>query len=194
MVSYFLYNLIQFPFLLIPTYKLQKMFLLKTILVPPTALAMLIWLCVKAGGGSGSNFFNQPSTVHGSARAWLFLSNLTSLTGGFTTLTVNIPDFSRFSKTPGAQVWQLPFIPFFKVIIAIFGIAGAGASKQLYGKVLWNPLDIMAQWQDNPGGRAAAFFSAAVWLLAQISINISSNSISFANGMLRKPSHLAHLY
>lgn len=79
MISYFIYNLIQFPFLLIPTYKLQRMFIVKMIVVPPTALAMVIWISIKAG--SGGNFFHQPATVHGSTRAWLWLSNLTSVTG-----------------------------------------------------------------------------------------------------------------
>lgn len=182
MISYFLYQLLQFPFLLIPTHKLQYMFLAKTILVPPTALAMVIWISVTAG--HGGDFFNQPATIHGSDRAWLWLSSLTAMTGGFSTLTVNIPDFSRFSKTPGAQVWQLPFIPFFKILVAIFGIVAASASKQLYGTTLWSPITIIAQWQGTPGGRAAAFFCAVVWLLAQICVNISSNSISFANGEL----------
>lgn len=181
MVSYFLYNLIQFPCLLIPTHRLQLMFWIKSVLVPPTALAMVIWISVTAGGGG--NFFNEPATVQGSQRAWLWLSSLTSMTGGFSTLAVNIPDFSRFNKTPGAQVWQFPFIPIFKVLVALLGIVSASASQQLYGQTLWSPIDIINQWQGSPGGRAAAFFCALVWLLAQICVNISSNSISFANGM-----------
>ncbi|KAK5108476.1 hypothetical protein LTR62_008294 [Meristemomyces frigidus] len=180
MVSYFLYWLIQFPFMLIPTHKLQYMFWLKTMLVLPTALAMIIWISVKAGGRSG-DFFHQPPTVHGSERAWLWLSSMTSVTGGFSTLAVNIPDFSRFSKKPGSQIWQLPMIPLFKCIVGVFGIVSAAAAKEIYGKILWSPLDIIAMWQTTSGGRAAAFFAATVWLLAQMSVNISANSISFAN-------------
>lgn len=180
MISYFIYNLIQFPFLLVPTHKLRKLFLVKTVLVPPTALAMVIYLSVKAGGGT--SLFHQPATVHGTTRAWLWLSNLTSVIGGFSTLAVNIPDFSRFAKTPGAQVWQLPFIPIFKIIVAIFGVVGASASKRLYGQVLWSPVDIINQWNGTPGGRAVAFFCGVVWLLAQICVNVSANSISSANG------------
>ena len=108
---------------------------------------------------------------------------LTIFSGGFSTLTVNIPDFSRFAKKPGHQVWQLPFIPFFMILISILGIVSASATKSLYGKVLWQPLDIVATWQTSPGGRAAAFFCAALWCLAQICVNISANSISFGNGI-----------
>ncbi|KAH8804386.1 NCS1 allantoate transporter [Xylogone sp. PMI_703] len=181
MVSYFLYHVIQAPFLFIPPHRLQYMFLFKSILVPPMALAMVIWLSVKAGGGS--KLFSQPATVYGSARAWLWLMNMTSITGGFATLTVNIPDFSRFSKKPGSQIWQLPAIPVFKVITDIFGIIAAGASQRIYGTVLWNPLQIVSQWQSTPAGRAASFFCSALWLLAQICANISANSMSFANDL-----------
>ncbi|KAK3676881.1 hypothetical protein LTR78_003085 [Recurvomyces mirabilis] len=197
MVSYFLYWLIQFPFMLIPTHKLQYMFWFKTMLVLPTALAMVIWISVKAGGNSTA-FFQAPPTVHGSERAWLWLSSMTSVTGGFSTLAVsceiivesgpiliytevNIPDFSRFAKKPGSQIWQLPMIPLFKCIVGVFGVVAAAAAKEIYGKVLWSPLDIMAMWLTTPGGRAAAFLSGCVWLLAQLSVNISANSISFAN-------------
>jgi NCS1 family nucleobase:cation symporter-1 len=41
MISYFLYWLIQFPMLLIPTHKLQYMFWVKTVLMPPVAIGMV---------------------------------------------------------------------------------------------------------------------------------------------------------
>lgn len=81
-------------------------------------------------------------------------------------------------------MWQLPAIPLFKVITGLFGIIAASASQKFYGTVLWSPLQIIDQWQGSPGGRAAAFFCALLWLLAQICNNISANSVSFANGML----------
>lgn len=181
MISYFIYCIVQFPFLIVPTHKLQYLFYAKTVLVLPTAIAMIVWITVKAGHQSG-DFFNQPPEVHGSERAWLWVSALTSTTGAYSTLAVNIMDFSRFSKHPGAQTWQLPTIPLFKCVVAAFGVLGAAASKEVYGTVLWSPLDIIMKWQGSPGGRAAAFFAASVWFLAQISCNISANSIAFGNG------------
>ncbi|KAK6954991.1 hypothetical protein Daesc_002621 [Daldinia eschscholtzii] len=179
LLSYFIYWCIQFPLLMIPSHRLQYLFWVKTVLVTPMALAMVIWITVVAGGQG--DFFYAPATVSGSTRAWLWLSNLTSVTGGYSTLAVNIPDFSRFSKTRGAQLWQLPFIPLFKTLVGVFGIISASASKRVYGVVYWSPVEIIGQWQTSPGGRAAAFFAASIWLLAQISVNISANGISFAN-------------
>ena len=67
MLSFVLYWLVQLPFMLIPTHRLQYMFWAKTVPVLPTALAMVIWITTKAG--NGGDFFNQPPTVHGSERA-----------------------------------------------------------------------------------------------------------------------------
>ncbi|KAI0181859.1 uracil permease [Hypoxylon sp. FL1284] len=179
LLSYFIYWCIQLPLLLIPSHRLQYLFWAKTALVTPTALAMVVWITVKAGGGA--EFFYEPATVSGSTRAWLWLANLTSVTGGYSTLAVNIPDFSRFSKTRGAQLYQLPFIPVFKTTVGVFGIVSAGASRRLWGELYWSPLDVVERWQGTPGGRAAAFFAGAAWLLAQVSVNVSANGVSFAN-------------
>ncbi|KAI1854981.1 hypothetical protein JX265_012336 [Neoarthrinium moseri] len=180
MVSYLLYWLLQFPLLLIPTHKLQYLFSVKSVLVPPMALAMVVWISVKAGSNSAS-FFNTPASVSGTARSWLWLSSLTSVTGGYSTLAVNISDFSRFSKKNKDPWWQLPIIPLLKTLVGVFGVISASAAKEVYGEALWNPLDIVNRWQGSPGGRAAAFFCGAIWLLAQISVNISANAVSFAN-------------
>jgi NCS1 family nucleobase:cation symporter-1 len=106
--------------------------------------------------------------------------------GGFSTLAVNVSDFSRFSKKPGSPVWQLPMISIFKVITGLFGIIAASASQKVYDTILWSPLDIIDQWKGSSGSRVAAFFCASLWLLAQICNNISANSVSFANGTLNQ--------
>lgn len=63
------------------------------------------------------------------------------------------------------------------------GIITTSASYILYGDYLWNPLDIIAHWLDNRGGRAAAFFAALSWYIAQVGTNITANSISAANDL-----------
>lgn len=80
MVAYLIYWLIQTPLLLIPTHRLQYLFTAKAVLVTPMALAMVIWISVKAGGKT-TDFFNAPATVSGSTRAWLWLASLVSMKG-----------------------------------------------------------------------------------------------------------------
>ncbi|KAJ9133380.1 NCS1 nucleoside transporter family [Pleurostoma richardsiae] len=178
MASYIIYHILQFPFLFVPPHKLKYLFRAKVVLLPPVVLGMAIWIACKAHGGN--EFFYQPPRIHGAARAWQWLSAMTSVTGGCSTLALNISDWSRFSKRPESQWWQILLIPLFLTAMGICGIVGASASQKLYGEALWNPLDIVNKWDGSSGGRAAAFFCSFMWLLAQISINLSTNSVAFA--------------
>jgi NCS1 family nucleobase:cation symporter-1 len=66
----------------------------------------------------------------------------------------------------------------------VIGIVTTSATGVIYGKLLWNPLDIISKWLEmGPGGRAAAFFAATSWYIAQVGTNITAKSISAANDL-----------
>lgn len=181
MVSYFLFWIIQLPLLLIPPTKLRWLFVVKLVAAPVTALATLGWIVHQAGGGGA--IFSLPETVHGSTRAWLWLSCMSSVTGSWATLACNIPDFSRYARSSRGQYIQLPFLPAIFTVCGVMGIVTTSASKIVYGQYYWNPLDIISEWLGSHGGRAAAFFAALSWYIAQVGTNITANSISAANDM-----------
>ena len=181
MISYFLFWIIQLPLLLIPPTKLRWLFVIKLVAAPVTAIATMGWIVNKAGGSG--DLFNLPAQVHGSARAWLWLSSMSAVTGSWATLAVNIPDFSRYARTSRGQYIQLPFLPIIFTVCGVLGIVTTSASIVVYGEPLWNPLRIIEHWLDNPGGRAAAFFAGLSWYIAQVGTNITANSISAANDL-----------
>lgn len=92
MMCYFLYWLIQFPFMFVSPQKIRWLFLVKAILVPPAWLAMLIWAFVKVPSSKG--LFEQHATLSGSTFSYAWLSALNSALGIYSTLAVNIPDFT----------------------------------------------------------------------------------------------------
>ena len=181
--SYFLFWIIQLPLLLIPPTRLRYLFVIKLIAAPITALATMGW-CVHKAGGSGA-IFSQKATVSGSKKAYLWLSCMSSVTGSWSTLACNIPDFSRYARSSRGQFIQLPFLPIIFTLCAVIGIVSTSATGVLWDKkLLWNPLDIIAHWLDSGhGGRAAAFFAATSWYIAQVGTNITANSISAANDL-----------
>lgn len=182
MISYFLFWIIQLPLLLIPPTRLRYLFVAKLIAAPITALATMGW-CVHKAGGSG-DIFAARATVSGSTKAFLFLSAMSSVTGSWATLAVNIPDFSRYAKSSRGQFIQLPFLPIIFTLCAVIGIVTTSATGVIYGELFWNPLDIIAKWlESGHGGRAAAFFAATSWYIAQVGTNITANSISAANDL-----------
>ncbi|RFU30350.1 hypothetical protein B7463_g5996, partial [Scytalidium lignicola] len=182
MISYFLFWIIQLPLLLIPPTRLRWLFIIKLIAAPITAIATMGWCVHKAGGGG--NIFDLKPTVHGSTKAYLWLSCMSSVTGSWATLACNIPDFSRYARSSRGQFIQLPFLPIIFTLCGVLGIVTTSATGVIYGKFYWNPLDIVAKWLENGhGGRAAAFFAATSWYIAQVGTNITANSISAANDL-----------
>jgi NCS1 family nucleobase:cation symporter-1 len=177
-----LFWIVQLPLLLIPPTRLRYLFATKLIAAPITALATMGW-CVHKAGGSGKIFSLQP-TVSGSTKAYLWLSCMSSVTGSWSTLACNIPDFSRYAKTSRGQYIQLPILPAVFTACAVIGIVTTSATGVIYNELLWNPLDIISKWLEmGHGGRAAAFFAATSWYIAQVGTNITANSISAANDL-----------
>ena len=78
--------------MLVSPQKIRWLFLVKAIIVPPTWLAMLIWAAVKVPTSQG--LFSQHAELTGSDFSWAWLSALNSAFGIYSTLTVNIPDFT----------------------------------------------------------------------------------------------------
>ena len=96
MMCYFLFWLLQLPFLFISPQRLRWLFMAKAVTVPPAFLAMMIWAFATTGGGQ---IFQQKGALSGAALAWAWLGALNSTLGNFSTLAVNIPDFTRYSRS-----------------------------------------------------------------------------------------------
>ena len=107
LLCYFLFWLMQFPFLLIPPQTIRHFFTVKSIVVPAAWLAILIWAMVKAP--ASESLKHQPNTLHGSSLTWAWLSALNVSLGLYAPLGVNIPDFTvsilthSLSRTPGSS-------------------------------------------------------------------------------------------
>ncbi|KAG7447269.1 cytosine-purine permease [Guyanagaster necrorhizus] len=177
MMTYFLYWLFQFPFMLVSPQKIRHLFMAKAFIVPCAWLAILIWAMVKAP--PSVSLQPKHAEVSGSALSWAWLSALNSALGIYATLAVNISDFTRYSTTVQAQYVQLFIIPTVFTFIGFVGIAVTSAGEVLYGETLWDPLKLIDKW-DN---RAAAFFASFSFFVATLGTNISANSLSAANDM-----------
>ncbi|KAK1533134.1 NCS1 nucleoside transporter [Colletotrichum paranaense] len=178
MMSYLLFFLIQVPFFCIPLHKLKTLFFWKAVLLVPTSVGTVIWICARAGNVKG--IFSQEATIHGSARTWIWLSTLCANTNSWLTMTINMSDYSRLSKTRYAPFSQILTIPIVKTIYAILGIATVGAGRALYARDIWSPVELLSLWTGS-GGRFLAFLCGCLWILSQVSCNISANAIPFGH-------------
>ncbi|KAF2455591.1 uracil permease [Lineolata rhizophorae] len=177
MVSFFIFWLIQVPFLCMHPNNLRWLFMAKSTIVPAAWIAILIWAFVAT---PGLDIFDQQATIHGSEYSWAYLASLTSVIGNYATLSVNQADFSRYSRVN--VKWQLMYVPMLPIIftfISFIGIAASSAGAKLYGTLEWDPMALIANW-DN---RACRFFGAFSFALATLGVNISANSLSAANDL-----------
>ncbi|KAF9054288.1 cytosine-purine permease [Panaeolus papilionaceus] len=177
MMCYFLFWIIQLSLMFLSPHKIRYFFTLKGTLVPIAWMSMLIWALVKVP--TSQSLGKSHSMLSGATMSWAWLGSMNSALGIYATLSVNIPDFTRYAKTERAQYIQLLIIPVAFTMIGFIGITVTAAGEVLYGDVLWDPLRLIDRW-DN---RAAAFFASASFLIATLGSNISANSLSAANDM-----------
>lgn len=74
----------------------------------------------------------------------------------------------------------MPVLPVFFTFIAFIGIVSASAGDHHYGILEWDPMALVAHWNN----RAARFFAAFSFALAALGVNISANSLSAANDLM----------
>src|ERR1017187_7504257 len=104
------------------------------------AAALLIWVRIKAG--SFGSLLSAPSKFHSTGEFLaVFFPSLTAMVGYWATLALNIPDFTRYSKSQSAQSWGQAFgLPVAMVLYTFVGISVTSASEVLFGHPIWNPI------------------------------------------------------
>lgn len=94
MLCYLLYWLLQFPVMFVSPQQIRWLFVAKGIIVPVAWLAMLIWAFVKVPVNANGGLLTETATLKGSELSFAWLSALNSALGIYSTLAVNIPDFT----------------------------------------------------------------------------------------------------
>jgi NCS1 family nucleobase:cation symporter-1 len=141
-------------------------------------LALLVW-AIRNGGGLG-NVLSQSSKLRsGSTPFWvLFPAALTANVGYWATLSLNIPDFTRYAKSQRSQMTgQALGLPTTMTAFAFIGVAVTAATIVVFGKPVWDPIQLVAMI-GTPG---VIIFGALVVLAAQITTNMAANVVSPAN-------------
>jgi NCS1 family nucleobase:cation symporter-1 len=184
-VSFFLFWLGSLPFIYPPVHKIRHLFTVKAFFVPAAGIAFFIWAVVRAKGIGP--IVHQPGTASGSELGWLMIRGIMSAIANFATLIVNDPDFARFARKPSdAFLPQLITIPIGFAVTSFIGIIVSSSSTVIFGKPIWNPLNLLESFLQEDAGHAqrfGVFVIAAAFTLAQLGTNIAANSISAGTDM-----------
>jgi len=141
------------------------------------AAALLIWVRMKAG--SFGEMLSTPSGFHSTSEFLaVFFPSLTAMVGYWATLALNIPDFTRYSKSQSAQSWGQAFgLPVAMVLYTFVGIAVTSASVVLFGRPIWNPIELIGAFHQP----VVAFVALIAILIATLNVNIGANVVSPSN-------------
>ncbi len=144
-------------------------------------LFLLVWI-VQAAHGLGP-ILSTRSKFNTLAEFWpVFVPSLTAMIGFWSTLSLNMPDFTRFSKDQKAQlVGQAIALPTTMAIFAAMGVAITSAALIVFPnidpKVAWDPVQLVGQFTQP----VVVVLSIVTILVATLSVNIAANVVSPAN-------------
>ena len=140
---------------------------------------LLIW-GIRNGGGLG-HILTESSRLQGANAKpfWtIFPPALTAAVGYWATLSLNIPDFTRYARSQKSQmIGQALGLPTTMTAFAFIGVAVTSATIVIFGKPEWDPVVLVTKI----GGTAVIIFAALVVLAAQLHTNMAANVVSPSN-------------
>ncbi|MDH4047180.1 MAG: NCS1 family nucleobase:cation symporter-1 [Gammaproteobacteria bacterium] len=107
-----------------------------------------------------------------------FMAALTAMVGFWATLSLNIPDFSRFAESQKSQiVGQIIGLPLTMFLFSGLGVLLTAASAGLVGETISDPINLIGRI-DSPFW---VVISMLIIILATISTNTAANVVSPTN-------------
>ena len=139
-------------------------------------LGLLVWALPNV---SMTELLAQPpKRPEGASVYGYFFAGLTAMVGFWATLSLNIPDFSRYAKSQKDQILgQIFGLPLTMFLFAALGVVMTAASEKLVGVTVSDPVSLIGHIQ-SPGWVALAM---ALIIIATLSTNTAANIVSPTN-------------
>ena len=107
-----------------------------------------------------------------------FVPALTGMVGFWATLSLNIPDFSRYAKSQRDQIiGQTLGLPTTMALYSFIGVAVTSATIVIYGHAIWDPVVVLTNVQSH----VALIVAMLALCVATLATNIAANVVSPAN-------------
>jgi nucleobase:cation symporter-1, NCS1 family len=140
-------------------------------------LLLLVWITRKAGG-FGPVLHTQSKFHSTSEFVRFFIPALTGMVGFWSTVALNIPDFTRYARSQRAQmVGQALGLPTAMTLYAFIGVAVTSASAVIFGEPIWDPVVLLGRFNQP----VVALIALVALLLATLNTNVAANVVSPSN-------------
>ena len=176
-ICFFVFWLLNMLIVYLGVESIRKLLVFKAIFLPIAALALLFW-AISAARGLGP-ILEKPARFASSAEFWnFFFPALTGMVGFWATLSLNIPDFTRYAKSQKAQIrGQAIGLPPSMTLFAFIGVAVTSATAIVYGHTIWDPVALAGKFDD----RLMVSFTMIAVAISTLATNIAANIVSPAN-------------
>jgi nucleobase:cation symporter-1, NCS1 family len=140
-------------------------------------LALLLWARSKAGGFGP--MLATPSKFQTFGEFFrFFIPSLTGVVGFWATVSLNIPDFTRYARSQRDQmIGQALGLPATMTFYSFIGIAVTSATLIIFGQALWDPVAVLSRL----GNPVAVVIAMLALLMATLNVNVAANVVSPAN-------------
>ncbi|RYY85381.1 MAG: nitrate reductase [Chitinophagaceae bacterium] len=156
---------------------IRKLLVFKAIFLPIAALALFAWAVIAAKGIGP--ILEQPTTdAEWGAFKKYFVPALTGIIGFWATLSLNIPDFTRYAKSQRAQIrGQAIGLAPSMTLFSFIGVFVTSATILLYGQPEWDPVKLAGRFES----RIVVSLAMIGILISTLATNIAANIVSPAN-------------
>ena len=118
---------------------------------------------------------NFPGQLHSGI---IFFPALTGMVGFWATLSLNIPDFTRYAKSQKAQIrGQAIGLPPSMTLFAFIGVVVTSATAIVYGNTIWDPVVLAGKFEN----KMMVSFAMIAVAISTLATNIAANIVSPAN-------------
>jgi len=140
------------------------------------AIGLVFWALPKV---SISEVLATPANrPEGASSIGYFMAALTAMVGFWATLSLNIPDFSRFARSQRSQiVGQIIGLPLTMFLFSGLGVLLTSASMELVGETISDPINLIGHIDNT----LWVVLSMMMIILATISTNTAANIVSPTN-------------
>src|SRR3984957_7859937 len=140
-------------------------------------LLLLVW-AYRAAGGVGPMLSVQSKFTGFPEFLSFLIPALNGTVGFWATVSLNIPDFTRFARNQREQmIGQALALPTTMTLYSLIGILVTSATVVIYGSAIWDPVQLLSRFHSP----AAVVISLLAILLATLNVNIGANVVSPAN-------------
>ena len=138
---------------------------------------LLVW-AYRAAGGFGPMVSARSRFGSYSDFLKFLIPALNGTVGFWSTVSLNIPDFTRFARSQRQQIiGQALALPATMTLYSLIGILVTSATVVIYGTAIWDPVQLLSRFHSP----VAVVISLLAILLATLNVNIGANVVSPAN-------------